>query len=190
MRRALYPILLALLGLPACKLPDTSAIPGDEIGTYAVEASLMTNECGEGHPAPATISFQVGLRHLEGTARGYWQLPDGPQIDGVVHREGTFRFETITEAVAIESNPALEIPGCGVQRDEIVEGVLEQAEVEQADAGVTVDPEGQLTGTTRVRVTAMPGGDCTPLLSIYGGPFPELPCRIEYELTGTRVGTP
>lgn len=191
MRRTVYAVLVALLGLlPACRLPDTSELPGEEVGTYSVEASLTTNECGAGHDAPPTISFLVDLRHLEGTARGYWQLPDGPQIDGVMHREGAFRFETAIQATAIDPNPALDVPGCAVERREIVEGVLEPAQVEGDDAGVASVPEGQLTGMTRVRVTALPGGDCTALLSVYGGPFPELPCRLEYELAGSRVDLP
>lgn len=186
------PILLGsislLFALPACRPPGDAALPGEEVGTYSVQASLTTNECGEGHPAPEALAFLVDLRHLGGTSRGYWQLPDGPQIDGTLEREASFRFQTTTQAVAIESNPALEIPGCAIERSEIVEGLLEEATLEGADAGVVADPEAYLAGTTRVRVTALPGGDCTPLLSIFGGPFPELPCRIEYELAGQRVG--
>lgn len=191
MRRLHVVLIAALLILPACRESGATPLPGDEIGRYGVEASLTDTECGEGHPAPASLSFYVDLFHLEGSSRGYWKLPDGPQIEGVLDRSAGFRFSTTTQAVAWDPDPAAELLGCALDRTEIVEGVLADGPGTEVDGGMEAgEPEARFTGTTRVRLSATPGGDCRALLSVYGGPFPDLPCVIEYALTGERVGAP
>ncbi|MCB9591847.1 MAG: hypothetical protein H6719_03850 [Sandaracinaceae bacterium] len=190
MRHHHLPYLLALLALPACAPKGSSTLTGEEeVGRFQVQASLRDTECGAGHEAPAELAFVVDLFHLEGTSRGYWQLPDGPQIDGLLERSGGFRFATTTQAVAYPEDLANDVLGCSLDRTEIVEGVLEDGPAPEApDGGVGEgEPEMGFSGTTRVRVSASPGGDCRALLSVYGGPFPDLPCVIEYDLDATRV---
>ena len=188
MRRHLFAGLL-LLGLStACLTPEEGATPsGDTIGRYQVQASLTNNECGEGHPAPTALDFVVDLGHLPGSTRGYWKLPDGPEIEGQMERGEGFRFVSATDAVAIEPDPNTGAPGCSITRTEIVEGALEAAEEVAPDAGPGAQDEEHLVGTTTVRITAVPGGDCTALLAVYGGPFPTVPCELEYDLDGQRM---
>lgn len=188
MRRHLSAGLLLLALSTACLTPEEGAsTEGDEVGTYQVQASLTDNQCGEGHPAPAALDFVVDLAHLPGSTRGYWKLPDGPQLEGELERGAGFRFVSSSDAVAIEPDPNTGAPGCSVTRTEIVEGTLEAGEDAAPDAGPDAPGEERLVGTTTVRITAVPGGDCTALLSVYGGPFPTLPCDLEYDLAGERM---
>ncbi|MBX3272626.1 MAG: hypothetical protein KF729_20365 [Sandaracinaceae bacterium] len=192
MRRAIFvTCLLTLLLLPACRRPGASPERvEDDVGRYQVQGTLSTAECGEGYPAPETMSFVVDLMHLPGSSRGYWQIPDGPVVEGILDRAGGFRFQSATQAVAIEPDPGWEVPGCTLELLEVVDGTLEAGASTEADAGVAPVPEARIAGSTRMRIAPVPGGDCRPLVSLYGGPFPELPCRIEYRLAGERIGSP
>ena len=74
---------VVLLALPAC-VGSTPELAGEPVGQYMVQALLLSNECGEGHPAPASLAFYVELRHLPGSTSGYWKLPDGPLVNGTL----------------------------------------------------------------------------------------------------------
>ncbi len=208
----------------------TSSAPLDEeVGRYQVQASLVANACGEGHPAPPMLNFVVDLGHLPGSTRGYWKLPDGPQVDGTLERGAEFRFEQANQIVVIPRDTTMNVPGCVIERRELVTGRLRALVVEgpdggvndagppdagtdagaadasapdadapdpsapdpsAPDAGLSEDLESAFSGTTTVTVSAVPGGNCTALLAVYGGPFPTVPCDIEYALSGVRVATP
>lgn len=181
---------LVLLALPACLGGGTPELSGEPVGQYMVQALLTSNECGAGHPAPPSLGFYVELRHLVGSASGYWKLPDGPLVDGSLVRDRDFRFASAEEVVGLPPDLDYEYPGCNLERREIVAGLFDGSEGNEGDGGVIAEEESSFSGTTTVTVSALPGGDCTPLLAVYGGAFSTLPCSIEYELEGARLAEP
>lgn len=169
-------------------------LAGDPVGQYRVTGTLKSSTCGAGHPAPTTLTFYVELRAEPDSTRGYWKLPNGPLVAGDLD-DGEFRFEERTHVVAVPADPANNVAGCTLERVEVVDGELE-GETLATDAGVTdradsgaTDEEG-FSGRTVIGITPVPGGNCTPLLSVYGGPFPVLPCEVRYELEAKRVQEP
>ena len=181
---------LVLLALPACG-GGPNELAGEPVGQYMVQALLTSNECGTGHPAPPSLAFYVELRHLPGSTSGYWKLPDGPLVDGWLERNADFRFASAEELVALAPDPDFGYPGCNIERREVVAGtLLAGSDGAAEDGGVAAEAESSFSGGTTVTISPLPGGDCTPLLSVYGGVFPTLPCSIEYDLQGERLQEP
>jgi hypothetical protein len=188
-------LALLLVGHASCRRPNASSPSAESLGQYQVQGTLEDNACGEGHTAPPSFAFYVELSRGAGSSHGYWKLPDGPMVDGTLDREGAFRFEERVQATAIESEPDLGIPGCALERAEVVSGQIiaptpseEDAEL-SPDGGAPAERE-RLRGTTTVTVSPVAGGDCSALLSVFGGPFPALPCQLRYRLDGERLQTP
>jgi hypothetical protein len=174
--------LSCVAALSGCKEPE---LAGDPIGTFEVRGSLLETSCAEGHPAPPLLTFRVELRAEPGYSYGYWKLPDGPLIGGVLDREGMFRFEHRARVPAVPADAETGVLGCVLERRETVAGQLED-EAAIDDGGVGQEAA-SFTGTTTIAVSPIAGGDCTPLLLPFGGAFPELPCQLRYDLAGQRI---
>lgn len=191
MSRLCLALLPLLIVVPSCADPGgTSGLPGESIGQYSVTATLSETSCGAGHPAPAEFSFFVEVRHIADSSVGFWKLPDGPAMEGMVQPESGFTFESSDQFVGVPADPEMGVVGCMVERAERVEGELLNADT-LADAGPPQDGElGGFVGTTTVEVNVIPGSDCTPLLLPYGGAFPALPCSLVYELAAEELAEP
>jgi hypothetical protein len=199
LRRFRHLVLLSsicVLAFPACGRP--SKLAGHAVGQYEVRGTLLETQCGEGHAAPAALRFFVELRDEEGPL-GYWKLPDAPIMDGTLEPDG-FVFDDASRVVGVPAQPELGVAGCVVERAEVVTGTFGalgetaddggNGDAGVGDASVPVDPRASFTGTSTARISAVPGGDCSPLLLPYGGAFPTLPCEIRYSLAGVRLEEP
>jgi hypothetical protein len=193
-------LALALLALGGCRRPTD--LPGEALGQYEVRGALEENTCGDGYAAPSQLWFHVEIRDAPGSELGWWKLPDAPLASGTVSADRAFRFEHDARVVATPAQPELGRPGCELDRVETVEGTLSGAvgsDAGTADGGVrdgSVDDAGpapaapgiaRLEGTTTIRVSAAPGGDCSALIGTGAGQFPALPCEIRFRLTGERL---
>jgi hypothetical protein len=168
---------LSILALAiACAGCRPTQLAGDSLGEFFVTGTLEESTCGAGYPVRSTFTFLVDVRIEEGSSYGYWKLSDGPAVAGSVRDDGTFRFEAATQVVAIEADPATGTTGCALDHTDVVAGEI----ADDADAGHA------LTGYEVLDVVPVAGTQCSPLLTLWGGTFPELPCRVEFAFTGER----
>ncbi|HJL18529.1 MAG TPA: hypothetical protein RMH99_22910 [Sandaracinaceae bacterium LLY-WYZ-13_1] len=174
-----------LLLLPACRRPTD--LSGESMGQYEVRGQLEENTCESGYAAPESLWFHVELRDAAGSELGWWKLPDAGIVEGTMTDDGTFRFEGHQPVVAVEADPALGVPGCTLDRAEVVSGTLRGGPADASvpdDAGAGAAPG--FTGTTTVVVSAA-SGDCSSLVGSTPGQFPTLPCELRYALEAERV---
>lgn len=181
----LLTLALTLAAIAGCR---PIQLAGDSVGHYRVEATLEESTCGEGHAAPATLAFDVELRREAGSTQGYWKLAEGQLMSGELDGDA-FRFEHRAQVVGIPEDAVNGVPGCMLERVEIVTGTLGPMAEDggTADAGVGGDG---FTGRTTVGITPVIGGNCAPLLLAYGGAFPVLPCQLRYSLEADAVSVP
>lgn len=165
---------LLVIALSGCR---PAKLAGESLGEFSVDGALESNTCELGYPAPSALAFFVEVRRERGSSYGYWKLPDGPLVSGAVQEDGTFRFEQRTVVEAFAADPDTGTPGCTLDRVEVVAGT----------AAAMTDAGAPFQGRTTITVSPSAGTYCAPLLTLYGGTFPVLPCRIEYALTGERV---
>lgn len=209
----LAPLAALSLGLPtwltttACRAPD---IRTESLGTFAIRGVLDENACSPGVDPVDPLAFSVELREFGG--QPYWRNDGQAMIEGSLSN-GIYRFATRTQVVAWEANPASGIAGCTLRQTETISfeatdapdagATTSDAEVGDAglDAGAIADAaladagEGgvrtvlhHVEGQNIIEIVPEPGSDCRPLLLHEGGSFPNFPCRIRYEIDGTRTG--
>jgi len=185
LRGAACSVLLLVAGCP-------QPLPGESVGTFAVEGQLEHNECGmQAVPARNPVEFPVEIRVDDG--RAVWRRHEAPLVSGVVTDDGSYEFESETRIDAIEGDPAQGRAACVlVQREQVTARVLGAEPVPgpadggvQDAAGEPEDAEAQLEGSHTIELSPVSGADCGPLLAASGGPFLELPCDLEYTLEGT-----
>lgn len=138
-------------------------LAGRSIGQYAVQGTLTVNSCGDGHPAPPTMSFYVELREEPGSASGYWKLPNGPLVGGSLDAAGAFRFEQRMQVVGVPEEPDLGVVGCVLERAEIVRGELVEGPGGGSDGGAAIDGGGALDGGAAIDGGAVVDGGQRPL---------------------------
>ena len=201
-------IVGAVLALMGCQPQE---LPGEPLGTYAINGALEENTCGQtALPANDPLTFDVQIR-VEGT-NGTWIVDNPPGFEGVVDEEGAFLFGVESFSTVIEPGSRmmrLEQPsdyilgevsasqaevGCTLSIVEQIDGSIHRRL--QADGGVdsidegAADPEAaDLEGENRIDMAPMPGSDCGALLATQGGPFLALPCYARYTLRGELVET-
>lgn len=195
------------LWLAGCEVPER---PGELVGRYDVMGALMRNECGStALPANDPLSFEVEIRDDQGT--GIWYLAEPPSISGSLDAEGAFHFQNNqqTEVVAPGTRTVVDpedpndflrpepdihvnVAGCQMGILETIDGALRRDA--RGDGGIdapSVDDSGDgevladLSATNTIEVSIVAGSDCKASLAANGGPFLQLPCIAEYQLTGT-----
>jgi hypothetical protein len=188
------PVLFLLAGTGCVAEPN-----GDEVGTYRVTMSLVTNTCG-----PAAVNLQDGRSYTaqlraEG-ADGLWRLPGQMPLSGT-YDAGRFAF-SYNSVVATSSPDAGTF--CQLVQEEKLEGAV-AATMDQGDAGTSdaasaksasspkdggwsddaFDPPDEgLVGRHVFNIKAAAGTDCKDALMPTGA-FERLPCTVGYELKGS-----
>jgi hypothetical protein len=169
MRKAALALLLPIL---ACSGNKDPKIPGDELGTYQVVATLDSSTCGPG-ALGSTDVWQFDVKLSRDGDYLYW-LNGAEAISGAVAADGvTFAFDTqvVVQAVA----PGKGQPGCAIARIDSGSGTL---------ANDTLDVD-SFNGRLRYGFQATQGSDCQSVLGVEGG-FYSLPCEMSYLLAGKR----
>lgn len=211
--RALLPSLIVAAG--GCTLPEP---PGELVGEYAVDGTLMLNSCGtEAVPAVDPLRFQVQLRDDEGV--GLWLMAPPPR-SGMLTTDGAFEFE-LERFYPVDPDPNQRVspellttdpeayvdevsldrfdpaaanagPGCTLRVVERIEGVLNRrlVDVQDMETAALGDPDADLVADNRIEVRAASGSNCSFVMQEAGGPFEELPCELRYTLEGELLDTP
>lgn len=202
MRRALFSLLALAFGCVPTE------VPGETAGTFDIVGSLQENTCGAtALPAHDPLVFSAEVRS-DGT-QGFWRRPEEASLPGSV-LDGEYRFTFRQQLPVLAPDPASGYVGCALIQEETIQAVIDdslmlddagapidagQADADEGDSGGAdggadagsddTDPLAPFGGTDIVTLVPAPGSNCVPLLAIAGGPFLELPCRIEYTLRGT-----
>lgn len=175
-------LILVIALSSGCQIPEPS---GDSLGTFAVEGTLVENECGrDAVPAQSSFAFRVDVR--DDGQIVYWVRPGKPMVMGLRNGD-TLEFETKILHRVSEAGR-----GCILEQREIVRVVVEADAIDAGstpDGGASADagaPEpSSLAGTNTIRFAEIATSECEGLLEIEGGVFRALPCTIDYTLSGT-----
>jgi hypothetical protein len=158
---------LACLLAAAC---SDSPMPGRVLGTYTVTGQSQSNSCGLGAPDPWKFTVQLS----ENGSTLYWSWLDGsPLLSGASSASGQVSLKDSQQVNADSTDAGL--GPCTLVRDDDLELVL--------GAGTT---PASFTGTISYAYTPSTGSTCTDVLSASGGSFSNLPCAVEYGVTGNR----
>lgn len=152
---------------------DDAKVPGDLLGTYAVEGTLTESNCGEGLGAPNDWKFDVKLSRFHDDLywlNGHEVIPGSIEPDGV-----SFAFDTRVEAEALPAGRGHD--ACVLSRADRADGTLSSDDLDVESFEATLSFEYSPTE----------GSDCEALIGAEGG-LAGLPCSLSYDLSGTRRG--
>jgi hypothetical protein len=162
--------IIALVGCSA--EPGTGRSLGTDLGTFAVEATRSTNECGPGALGnPAAFTFDVELARADGEL--FWDARGGrigPDLDFELSASSSFELRPARGAIA----------GCSIVRDDRISGVL------QPDASRSLTA---FSAEMRFDFAAEVGSACTAEEQDEAD-LPRLPCWMSYALSGQRTRAP
>jgi hypothetical protein len=159
----------ALLGVVvlACGNP----LPGNMLGTYAVNAQSLTNTCGLAAPDPWTFDAQLSQN---GTTL-YWSWMDGSAPLSNTLSASSQATLLATSQVNVDGTADGGLGPCTMQRDDTL----------QIDLGSGTPPS-TFEGTVSYAFSVASGWDCADQLASAGGQYAVLPCTITYSMTATR----
>lgn len=204
--RHLPTLALLILIAPACDLPKP---PGELVGAYHIEGKLLENSCGhDALPAVDVFEFDVEVRK-DDKGRGIWVGKDPPPRYGRLDENGEFSFE-LENNYQVDTSRAQAIDSLvdvdpGVLADPLLYERLDQQGMQHCtlvvaqrvsgtllrdnDDGAlgkdaSVQDASDLVGENAIVMRAASGSHCQLVLTTYGGPFDELPCKARYELSG------
>lgn len=153
-------LFVPLLFLSAC-----GELPGKEVGTYDVLATMDESTCGPNVGAEER-SFDVQIRRDGG--RGWWIGPSETPIEGRIDDEGNFSFRTNEQVLVREGNDAVGLAPCVMEQMDLAEGTAET----------------ELAGSEHLWVGVTSGADCRDQVGLMPGQFIELPCEMSFTLSG------
>lgn len=155
--------------------------PGTKLGTFRVTAKLTRSTCG---PTPNPWTFDVRLAHDGPTL--YW-IQGGAPVQGTVDTSARALLEVETLHDVSAADPKRKKAACSIARSDALAITL----VGPDDAPVT-DPAqtSSFSGSLVYAFAPTEGSDCSDQLTAFGGGFEALPCRVEYEVTGTLEQAP
>jgi hypothetical protein len=149
-----------------------SPLPGTQLGTYRVVATLQTNTCGNGLGAPNPWTFDVQLSQQGSTL--YWSW-----LDGSAPLSSTLSDNAVSLTNSQTSNVDSTADGgagpCTMQRADTVQVTLGSG-----------SPPASFKGAVRYAFSVSGGADCSDQLSAAGGSYDALPCSVTYSTTATR----
>jgi hypothetical protein len=147
-------------------------LPGAQLGTYRVVATLQTNTCGRGLGAPTPWTFDVALSQKGSTL--YWSW-----LDGSAPLSSTLSGNAVSLTNSQTSNVDSTADGgagpCTMQRADTVQVTLGSG-----------SPPASFQGGVQYAFSVSGGADCSDQLSAAGGSYDVLPCSVTYSTTATR----
>lgn len=154
--------------------------PGQNVGTFHVDAALTSTSCGA---TPNPWQFDVRLNHDGPTL--YWiqgGAPIGAKVDDSAHVQLT--SNVVQEVRA--ADPKTKLAACSIQRTDLV-----ALSLATTDAKPASDPSlaASFAGTLVYTFAPTQDSDCTDQVADTGGGFAALPCEVRYDLTGTRAAS-
>jgi hypothetical protein len=144
-------------------LAGCGELPGQEVGTYSVVATMEESTCGPSVGAEER-EFDVQIRR-DGEV-GYWIGPTEIPIEGRIDDDGNFTFRTNDQILVREGDETTGIAPC----------VMDQIDVAEGTAGT------DLEGSETLWIGASSYADCRDQVGLMPGQFIELPCEMEFTL--------
>lgn len=162
--------LLGLLGLLAsCTGTRDVREPGEKLGTFAVNGTLLATTCGE---AAATFRYEVRLSR-EGS-RLYWVQGSTTPIQATVDAQGRVQMVADLDVVVAKADARANVLGCTIHRTDTLAATLEG------------EPPRSFTGALVYKFSAA-SGDCADQLVSAGGRFATLPCTQTYDVNAAAL---
>lgn len=140
-------------------------LPGKEVGTYQVLATLEESTCGPS-VGDEERAFDVQIRR-DGQV-GYWIGPSQVPVQGRIDEEGNFTFRTSEQILVREGDDSIGLAPCMMDQVDLAEGT--------ADAG--------LSGSEHLWIGSTSGADCRDQVGLMPGQFIALPCEMSFTLAG------
>ncbi|QQR89235.1 MAG: hypothetical protein IPJ88_13615 [Myxococcales bacterium] len=190
-RKPLYAPKLFFFALTVFAVSCTKSDgPGESLGDYKVSATLNENTCGSTAFAfQEAFSFALELRVEKPTL--YWVQSNFPAVAGSIDNDGNFRVQLVSSWALSPDDPEAEVAGCTLEQKDTVTGIFELSA--SPDAGLSENTEPLIQGPDQweaeqsILYSPVSGSDCSLLLTQNGGSFAEIPCRLDYDLLGTRL---
>ena len=163
-------------------------LPGELVGEFEVEGSLIEQSCGAAVPAADPIEVDFALS-VEDSGRAYYQLSSGATFVGTESGD-EYLFQTSQSWMVLEPDPLRGFAGCSVTQRDVFTFVVEQNEPDTENDADDDTDEGdptmlRVSGSQTTEITPLTGSDCGPAVVSGGGNFAALPCRTEYVINGT-----
>lgn len=152
-------LLVLVLSIGAC-----GELPGKEVGTYDVVATMGESTCGPSVGAPER---QFGVQIRRDGEVGYWIGPTQIPIQGRIDEDGNFTFRTNDQVMVRQGDESIGLAPCVMDQIDIAEG--------------TVD-ESDLQGSETLWIGASSYADCRDQVGLMPGQFIELPCQMQFTL--------
>ncbi len=168
------------LALSSCV--QSSSLPGDSLGSYAVVGTLATNTCGSGVGAQNPWNFTAKMSKDDDTL--YLDQSDdndGSEIvSGLVDStDGTTATLTTAVTTNVDGNANGVAGPCNLTLSTSFDLVLNDASASQSFTGKATFAYSAATGVSSTT-------DCTDQLSSSGGKYWTLPCTVQYTVKATR----
>ena len=157
--------LVALVALvTACAGPRDTREPGEKLGTFAVNGSLLGTTCGKAAP---TFRYEVRLSR-EGNTLNWVQGSTVP-LQGLIDEAGRVRVVAELDVVVAKADERAGALGCTMHRTDTLSATLQG------------EPPTSFVGALVYKFSAK-SGDCAGQLASAGGEFSTLPCTMTYDV--------
>lgn len=178
-------VLLHSLASWGC-VPNPEGVPGESEGSHLWQGALSENTCGPSAvPADAEIEMRVQLRRDGGL--GVWRRPGAPLMLGSVETDESWRLNFTTTVNIYEFDPLTGRGPCSLEQVETIRFAPVEPDEEDIDMDMSEDQGPRFAGTSVVRFYPSPGTDCSATLALFGGPFFDLPCEVEYAIQSSPI---
>ncbi len=149
-------------------------IPGDDLGTFHVAATMDVTTCGPG-ALGSPDSWEFDIRLSQSGTELFW-LNGDEAIPGRVDTD-SFQFDSAVEVPLAEPEPGA--PGCVIVRGDLASGRF----------GFEEDEVTSFDGSLVYSYAPTAESDCDVFVGVEGG-FGTLPCSIAYRIDATRTVAP
>ena len=148
---------------------------GELVGEFEVGGALVEQSCGDAMDASDRIEIDFALSVDEdATGRAYMDA-SGSVFVGTVD-DDEYEFQVSQSSTVIQSSTGYE--GCYVTQHDVFYVLVETPDDTTART---------VSGYQMTEIEPIAGSDCSPALSVSGGAFLALPCRVEYVLSGDEI---
>jgi hypothetical protein len=161
-----------VLASALCASCSNTALPGTQLGTYAVTATLGTNSCGAGLAPPSPWTFDVQMSE-QGSTLYYGTLDGTPPLSSTLSSNAATL--SATESTTVDTAPDGGPGPCAMTRTDTLQVQLASG-----------NPPPSMTGSIEYAFDVVNGADCSDQLAVNGGMYDALPCTVTYSMTASR----
>ncbi len=148
---------------------------GELVGEFEVGGALVEQTCGDAMDGSDRIEIEFALStDADATGRAYMDSSGSVFVGTVDYDE--YEFQVSQSWTVSQSSTGYE--GCYVTQHDVFYVLVETPD----DATART-----ISGYQMTEIEPIAGSDCSSALSVSGGAFLALPCRVEYVLSGDEI---